>query len=113
MTQIEFDFSAAVEAGDEGMLIAAANSLSWFDAALQIIATLPAGWTGLGEDIRALISASDVGPATSPKAWGALIGQAKRDGLLERTGVWRQMRDKKSHARETPEYRRSEKGLRQ
>jgi hypothetical protein len=37
-------------------------------------------------------------------AWGALILHAVSQGLLERTGRWTHMRDRRSHARLTPIY---------
>ena len=108
MFQLEFDLSAAEKARDAGMIIVAANSGSWFDAALASVAKLPVGWTGLGEDIRDFIQRSEVGPPpTKPNVWGSLIREAKRRKLIERTGVWRPMRADGSHARETPEYKRT------
>lgn len=109
MNQLELDLSASLAARDLGMITVEANSGSWHPAALQVIASLPAGWIGIGEDIRAAVVASDVGEPHSRYAWGALINAALRKGLLELTGRRLPMRAVKSHARKSDEYRRSTK----
>lgn len=44
--------------------------------------------------------------AHHPNAWGAFINSALRSGLIEPTGKYRAMRDRRSHGRETRVYRR-------
>jgi hypothetical protein len=58
----------------------------------------------LGEDLRLVIGA-EIGQPTHPNAWGALIMRLAKEGLIEKTGAYRQMRSKGSHARATPAYR--------
>lgn len=83
--------------------IESANS-EWLKDYLEFVARLPAEWTGTGEDIRAV---APVRAPTHPNAWGAATQAAIRVGLIEKTGRHLPMKDKSSHARETPEYRRS------
>lgn len=63
------------------------------------------GWVGTGEDLRKKLTR--LRRPGHPNAWGALIMQAVRKGLLIPTGRYLPMKDKSSHARKTPEYRRA------
>lgn len=57
-----------------------------------------------GEDIREKLLAIGIGPA-APQAWGAFIGNLKRDKIIIQTGDLRPMKATKSHARQTFVYR--------
>jgi hypothetical protein len=57
-----------------------------------------------GEDIRFMLL-PHIGHPTTPKAWGALIGAAIKQGIIEATGAYRKMKDVRSHSRKTPVYR--------
>ena len=61
-------------------------------------------WEATGEDIRLLVE-KVIGQPHHPNAWGAIIRMALKEGIISRTGEWRQMRTPKSHARQTPVYR--------
>lgn len=111
MTQLEFDLEAAMQARDAGIVTVVANGGSWHHAALLVVAALPPGWTGIGEDIRAAVVASDVGEPHSPNAWGGLTQAAMKKGLLELTGRRLPMRAVKSHARKSDEYFRTSRTL--
>ncbi len=78
----------------------------WTAGALAVIRQLPIGWVGTGEDVRHAVNRAMVGQPSSPNAWGALIKAAINLKLLTHTGRWLKMKDKGSHARMTPEYRR-------
>ena len=98
--------AAAEKARDEALAQVAANNPTWMDDALGAINNMPTCWAGIGEDLRGYVS-SVVGDPGHPNAWGALINTAVRRGLLFPTGRYLKMRQKKSHARKTPEYRRA------
>lgn len=56
-----------------------------------------------GEQIRVELESRGVVPHHH-NAWGALVRQALKTGLLHPTGNWVKMSTAKSHARRTPEY---------
>lgn len=99
MTPDLFDYAASVKARDAG--ISQVEEQPWQARAILIIAALPRGWRGIGEDIRALVLAQ-IGAPHHPNCWGAMIMSACRSGLLERTTELQNMRAKKSHARLSP-----------
>lgn len=79
----------------------AANSNPYPERALSEIAKLRGEYTG--EEIRLRLESS-IGRPHHHNAWGAIINQAVRRGLLRKTGEYRQMSTIKSHARATPVY---------
>lgn len=69
------------------------------------IISRPAGGEFTGEDVR--ISATKRGAvAGNPHAWGAAIMAAIKSGLMEPTGRYVRMHEKRSHGRKTAVYRR-------
>jgi hypothetical protein len=78
------------------------NNEAWGKAALETIKALPVGWTGTGEDIRALVAEKP----SHPNAWGGLINRALAADLIYPTGDYRPMKSKASHGRRTPVYER-------
>lgn len=56
-----------------------------------------------GEDIRFAITKTGVVPH-HPNAWGAVIMNLVRHGILKDTGKYTKMRSRISHARRTPVY---------
>lgn len=56
-----------------------------------------------GEDIRIRLTAAGIKPHHH-NAWGSLINEAIKLGILQPTGEYRHMRVKSSHARRTPVY---------
>ena len=99
-----FDLAAAKAARDEGMAVVGGKNGAWITNVLLFIAKLPRSWIGMGEDIR---RAWNGPPPTSPNAWGTVTKIAVSRGLIVETGVWKQPKDKKSHACRKPEYRRA------
>lgn len=73
---------------------------------LSLVANLPHGWHGTGEDVRELAGLAGI-VAHHPNAWGAAINTCVRQKLLLKTDVFRQMRAVRSHARATRVYRRA------
>lgn len=102
----QFDLFGGRAGRDEGIASVAANNREWMRIAIVVVHRLPRGWLGLCEDIRPYIE--DVaGRPTRPNAYGALIRECIKRGLLQRTGERRPMRWVKSHARMTDELRRT------
>lgn len=94
----------AVAARDEAVTRVAANSKGFHPTALAIVSGMGA-WTGTGEDLRKIVSLQ-VEPHHH-NAWGALILDAARKGLISRTGERRRMGERSSHARETDVWTRN------
>jgi hypothetical protein len=81
----------------------------WFERGLECIRDLfPPGWIGIAEQWRFVIE-DRIGSPMSEKTWGSLTAQAEKRGLIERTGRHGQMKDERSHARESPEWMRTNK----
>ena len=98
------DLFQAREARDAAMAQVMANTPpDWKDAARDIVARMK-GEEVTGEDIRFQCERQRVQPHHS-NAWGAFIAGLVREGVLEKTGRYVQMRAEKSHARETKLYR--------
>lgn len=72
--------------------------------ALAALRDFPDGFETTGEQIRILLDRRGIRPHHH-NAWGALINQAVKQGLLEWTGRMSNMSTIKSHARKTPVYR--------
>lgn len=97
------------KARDRALAIVAARSDTWMSRAVDWYRNnIPSDWMGTGEDLRRHISPV-IGQPHHPNAWGALIKFLIRNKVVEPTGRYLQMRDEKSHARKTPEYRRTQR----
>ena len=59
-----------------------------------------------GEDVRLACEAAGIRPHHH-NAWGGLVREAIKQGLLVATGTYRSMKAKGSHARKTQVYRRN------
>lgn len=77
----------------------------WMASALGCIARMERGLLVTGEDIRHVVEKA-VGPPHHHNAYGALVMSAVKRHLIAKTGQWTNMRDKRSHARMTPVYRK-------
>jgi len=73
------------------------------EAFATIRAFIPVGEAVTGERVRKILTELDVVPHDA-HAWGALINQAIKGGLLEPTGVRVKMDDPRSHSRKTDVY---------
>ena len=74
----------------------------WKAKAIEHVKTMT-GREVTGEDIRIDCATAGITPS-SPNAWGAIVNLLVRSGVLVKTGRYRQMKDPKSHARETKTY---------
>ena len=92
-------------ARDRGMAATTETNPTFAEQVRYEIAWIPVGSDVTGEDIRAMCADRSITPS-HPNAWGAVINSAVRSGMLVATGEHRQMRAVKSHARQTPVYRR-------
>ena len=90
---------------DEALSRVARNSDEWMALALQQIKSLRSQMkTFTGEDLRLRLE-TRIGKPHHHNAMGALVKQALKLGLIERTGWFRAMTEPKSHARMTAVYR--------
>lgn len=94
-------------ARDAALTQVESHNETWLESALGVIAGMPSGHICTGEQIRHTVSEWKTGKPGHHNAWGALIMQAVKRGLLVPTGRYVKMKDKSSHARKTPEYRRT------
>lgn len=77
-------------------------------AALEVVQGLPAGIKVTGEEVRKFCEEGGVHPHHH-NAWGALMMQAVKRGLLKNTERYVAMQVASSHARKTPVYERGGK----
>jgi hypothetical protein len=106
-----FDAAASRAARDDGIAQVGAGRSprgrsAWLDSAMSVVARLPSGWVGIGEDIRRIVLNSPAGPPHHPNAWGALIRCAATEGYLVQTGDQKPMTAVRSHARQSLQWRR-------
>src|SRR4249920_555963 len=68
---------------EEGIALALANAdPKWKAAWKEIAYKLPAGWEGIGEDIRFMCLRSGMPLPRTPRLWGSMVsGMIKRGGL--------------------------------
>ena len=85
----------------------AENNAGWMAEALGAFESLPATWSGLGEDLRFALVERGVSAPKTPHAWGSLVGTLVRRGALVPTGERRPMRDAKSNGRRSDVYLRA------
>jgi hypothetical protein len=94
-----FLLAEAIAPRDEGIAVTTDANESWHDSTLKIIARIPTGWTGIGEDLRRFVLDAGAGSPKHPNAWGALSMSAIKAGLFVQTGEYRKPQSVKSHAR--------------
>ena len=105
--QLHLDLDGSRAGRDDGIARVMASNPDWFERAMAFVMSLPPGWIGISETIRFLAQDTDVGLPKHQNAWGSLAHHAKVRGYLAPTGRWLPMKDVSSHARRTPEYRRT------
>ena len=101
--ELPFDEAAARDEAIDRVLEKAGDD--WRELATGIVRSM-AQLEVTGEDIRLACLAEGVGPHHH-NAWGGLINQLIRDGVLHPTGRYTPMRARGSHARKTQIYTRS------
>lgn len=103
---IEPDLFAAAAARDQALAQVQSHNEKWTAKALAYIRLIPANTILTGETIRERLIAAGIEPG-HPNAYGNMIRTARHHRLIEPTGQYVPMQQKKSHARITPEYRRT------
>jgi hypothetical protein len=83
-----------------------ARHSDWPTAALFVARGIPFGWSGMGEDLRAALTAAGLREPHHPNAWGGLINTMLKLGVLADTGETGQMKKVSSHARRSAIYRK-------
>src|SRR5215207_2765105 len=104
----QLDLLDALAARENALEQVTANANGWMATALSFVSGLYRPWEGTAEDLRLHIVALGCPAPHHHNAWGALVMTARRKGLLTETGRMANMRTKKSHARRTPVYQKSE-----
>lgn len=98
------DYAASVAARDEALNRVALHAGSEFmKAGLFAISNIK-GEDVTGEAVRVILIGQGIKPH-HPNAWGSLVRQAIKLGLLIETGLYTKMTDVRSHARKTQIYR--------
>ncbi len=103
------DLFAARVARDEGIALVTEHNESWMERCLVQVEHIRRAHykdctTFTAEELRHALSANDDLEPKHPNAWGALTNTLQKRGIIERAG-YGQMKDKRSHARETPLWR--------
>lgn len=93
----------AIEARDRALERVSRGEESWIEKAHRLIAAYPHD-RATGEDLRLFVE-ERLGPPHHHNVAGAMIMGACRKGLICKTGEYRQMKRKESHARVNPLYR--------
>jgi hypothetical protein len=92
---------------DAGMELVAENNPQFVEQVVAVVAQLPSDWIGSGEDIRLICQELGIKPKHH-NGWGSVVGIAfKKHKLLRKTGKWVCMKERRSHARLTPQYARA------
>lgn len=101
-----FDAAASRAARDKGVQDVADAAHLFMHAAMQSIPELRKRIVGVfaAEDIRRELTSMGITPH-SPNTWGALTRTLASRNEIVPTGAWAPMRDTRSHARMTPQYR--------
>jgi hypothetical protein len=90
---------------DEALHRVSSNNEEWMALALRQIKSLRSQMSSFtGEELRLRLE-TRIGKPHHHNAMGALVKQALKLGLIERTGQFRAMMEPKSHARMTAVYR--------
>lgn len=95
-------FETSTEARDRGIALVTEHSEPWQVRAMQWLRLYPHA-EATGEQIANWVS-QYVGEPHHPNAYGALVMVALRRGYIRKTGEWRKMEKRSSHARQTPVY---------
>lgn len=103
----QFDLFKSRDARDKGITQVLHNNEPWSVRAIQLMARLTGEMSG--EEIRMTLMAWGLERPAHPNAWGGLMSQAIKAGIITDTGRLTQMKDEKSHARRTPvwQFRRN------
>ena len=87
---------------DEGIAKVSSNNSDWLKRCIALARHIVSP-SFTAEDIRLQFEKLGLIP-THPNAWGALTNSLVKRGIIKKTGQYRQMKDPRSHARETAVY---------
>ena len=110
MTDVS-NIDTARAARDVGMARVRNNNPIYIKQARALIITQLPAILGTGEDIRVKMMPFITVEPSSMNVWGSIISGLVKDGILADTGIQGQMKTKKSHARKSTIYHRTEKVL--
>jgi len=99
----QHDLFTAIDARDKGISKVSEPERQWLDLAHDILRQYPEK-EATGEDLRLWVE-QRIGKPHHVNVAGAMIMGACRKGILAKTGEYRQMKRKESHARVNPVYR--------
>lgn len=103
---MEIDIKAGRELRDSGVdSVLSHAGEDWRTRVAKYVTLLPAGETFIAEDIRLACESLGV-HASHPNAWGGMFLRLVGSGLIVATGEYRQMKDKRSHARKSQVYKK-------
>jgi hypothetical protein len=105
----QFDLFAGRTLRDAGQRRVLSRNQEWMaDCLREVPRVLPrlaaGGGDFTGEDLRIQLGPI-CGYPTHANAWGALVNVLQHQGLIQKTGTYRAMKTKASHARMTAVYR--------
>lgn len=100
-----------IDAKREALKLVREHNEPLLKTAMDYINKLPVGWRGLSEDIREVLERDVMFLPTSSNFYGCMINAALRRGLLRRSGEFKAMQRKGSHARMTPLLERTYVGV--
>ena len=95
-----------IQLKEEGIHKVSEHNENWLEDCVKQAEVIGEGVLATGEDIRFWCEAT-VGHPKHHNAWGALINTLLKRKIIVPTGEWRPMKDRASHARKTPVYKRA------
>jgi hypothetical protein len=101
----EPDLFSAKSERDKALDSVSAHAGEWMDIARDAMEALPSGSTGTFEEFRLTLVHGGLDKPHHHNAWGSLARICIARGILIFTGVHRNMKTPKSHARKSPVYR--------
>jgi hypothetical protein len=102
----QYDLLKSVKARDAALDRVAENAGGFSTLAYNAVMKIPKGWVGTGEDIREIVEREGITPHHH-NAWGAFISLLCRYEIIEKTGLYTQMKRVGSHARVNAVYKKA------
>ena len=106
MTGDQYDLLKSVKARDAALDQVAENAKDFSTLAYNVVMRIPRGWVGTGEDIREIVEREGITPHHH-NAWGAFTSLLCRYKIIEKTGLYTQMKRIGSHARVNAVYKKT------
>lgn len=106
MADDQYDLLKSVKARDAALDQVAENAGDFSTLAYNVVMKIPRGWVGSGEDIREIVEREGITPHHH-NAWGAFIRLLCVYQIVEKTGLYTQMKRVGSHARVNAVYKKT------